>query len=287
MSLATTKPCPPVLDGNNDTLIATNTDFGNFTLGGGNNDTVTATGIDNTQITVGDSNNDTATATGDGGNNQITLGNGNNDAASVNNTGGDTITLGNGYNDAVTLTGDSVTAHLGDGTNDKVTASGFAFWITLGDGKNDTVTAIGGEENLITLGNGNNDTVFSGATHFGNTVTVGNGNDTIHVGRNDHVLVGTGHDVLAFDWNPLSTVTPLNQGPDQSKPFGIDSVTITGFDPSKDVIVIQQALENTNPLSVTYGGGNAVITFSGETQDSITLVGVPSGALHASNFHFV
>jgi hypothetical protein len=119
------------------------------------------------------------------------------------------------------------------------------------------------------------------------TVTVGNGNDTIHVGTNDTVTIGTDRDVLAFDWNPLSKVTPLNQGPDQSMPGGIGNVSITGFEPSKDVIVIQQALENTNPLSVAYGGGNAVITFSGETQDSITLVGVPSGALHASNFHFV
>jgi hypothetical protein len=109
------------------------------------------------------------------------------------------------------------------------------------------------------------------------------------VGTNDTVTIkpGTGHDVLAFDWSPLSTVAPLNQGPDQSRPGGIGYVTITGFDPSKDVIVIQQALEKTNPLSFTDVGGNATITFSGETQDSITLLGVHSSALHASDFHFV
>jgi hypothetical protein len=107
------------------------------------------------------------------------------------------------------------------------------------------------------------------------------------VGTNDQVQIGTGHDVLAFDWNP-SAVAPLNQGPNQSTPGGIGNVTITGFDPSKDVIVLQQALENTNPHSVAdNASGNAVISFQNDSSDHIMLVGVHSSALNASDIHFV
>src|SRR5262249_43909307 len=144
--------------------------------------------------------------------------------------------------------------------------------ISLGDGDGDVV--FGGADQ-ITLGNGNNDTVFS---NFGNcTITVGNGNDTIHLGTNDTVAVGKGQDVFVFDRFF------------QNQPGGIGAVTITGFDPSKDVIQIQQALQNTNPLQVHDDAhGNAVITFqNGDTRDSITLVGVHASALNASDFQFV
>ena len=120
----------------------------------------------------------------------------------------------------------------------------------------------------------------------GNAITVGNGNDTIHVGTNDTVTVGKGQDVLAFDWNPQSSSAPLNQGPDQSMPGGIGHVTITGFAVSKDVIEVQKALATTFSASDDVHG-NAVITFSGDTQDTITLVGVHSSALHASDVQFV
>jgi hypothetical protein len=50
----------------------------------------------------------------------------------------------------------------------------------------------------------------------------------------------------------------------QATPDGIGNVTITGFDPSKDVIELQQALQNTNPYSGQDDAhGNAVITFDG------------------------
>lgn len=135
-----------------------------------------------------------------------------------------------------------------------------------------------GAGNTITVGNGNNDTVFSGG---GNTIAVGNGNDTIHVGTNDTVTIGSGHDILAFDFG-------TGGSPDQSVPGGIGAVTITGFNPSRNVIELQQALLTTNPFSATDDAhGNAVVTFSGDTLDKITLVGVHSSALHASDFHFV
>jgi len=127
--------------------------------------------------------------------------------------------------------------------------------------------------------------VFSGGE---DTVIVGNGNDTVHVGTNDTVQVGTGQDTLAFDWNPLSTVTPLNQGPDQSKPGGIGAVTITGFDTSKDVIVLQKALATDfNHLNFQDVSGNTVVTIQGDASDAITLVGVRASDLHASDFQFV
>jgi hypothetical protein len=82
---------------------------------------------------------------------------------------------------------------------------------------------------------------------------------------NDTVQVGTGHDV-----------------PDQSKPGGIGSVTITGFDPSKDVIVLQQKLATDfNHLNFNEVSGNTVVTIQGDTQDHITLVGVHSSAPHS------
>jgi hypothetical protein len=116
---------------------------------------------------------------------------------------------------------------------------------------------------------------------MGDTIKLGNGNDTIHVGINNTITVGQGQYVFAF--------TAVSNGPDTSKPGAIGAVTITGFDPSKDVIVLQQAFQNTNPYSVNDDAhGNAVITFQGDTKgDSITLVGVHSSALHASDFHFL
>ena len=142
--------------------------------------------------------------------------------------------------------------------------------ISLGNGNNDVVMD-DGIFDKITLGNGNNDTVF-GAPH--STITVGNGNDTIHVGFSDTVTVGKGQDSFVFD-----------QVPDDG-PHPIGAVTINHFDPNKDVIVIQKALA-TSFNAQDDAHGNAVITFNGDTQDTITLVGVHSSALHASDFHFV
>ena len=70
---------------------------------------------------------------------------------------------------------------------------------------------------------------------------------------------------------------------DQTTAGNIGAVTINHFDPSKDVIVIQKTLAT----SVTEQdvGGNAVVTVA--PGDTITLVGVHSSALHASDFHFV
>ena len=203
-----------------------------------------------TTYTYGDG--DNLSVTGFGANNTFTLGAG--DFDTVNISGGstnDTITLGNGD-------GDVVNGSSGRNSHDK---------ITLGNGDGDTVTMVG-QHNKITVGNGNNDTVYS--SNF-STVKVGNGNDTIHVGTADTITVGYGNDTLIFD---------------QTTPGTIGKVTINHFDPSKDVITIQNSL----PTNVTYHdvNGNAVITVvDGSGHDTITLVGVHSSALHASDFHFV
>jgi Ca2+-binding RTX toxin-like protein len=57
------------------------------------------------------------------------------------------------------------------------------------------------------------------STSVGDTITVGNGNDTIYVGRDNTITVGTGHDSFIFE---------------QTTPGNIGAATITGFDPHKD-----------------------------------------------------
>jgi len=138
--------------------------------------------------------------------------------------------------------------------------------ITLGNGNNDVVNAASSTHDTITLGNGNNDTVFSGGF---STITVGNGNDTIHVGTANTVTVGTGQDSFVFD---------------QTTAGSIGAVTINHFDPAKDVITIAQSLAAN--LTIADVNGNAVVTID-NSGDTITLTGVQSSALHASDFHLV
>jgi hypothetical protein len=117
--------------------------------------------------------------------------------------------------------------------------------------------------------------VFGGPASL---ITVGNGNDTIHVGQNDGVFVGTGDDNFIFD---------------QTTAGNIGQSAITGFDPNKDVIVLQQKLA-TDFSHLTFSeaihGGKLIgtlIAIQGDSSDSILLVGVAPSALHESDFHFV
>jgi Ca2+-binding RTX toxin-like protein len=112
--------------------------------------------------------------------------------------------------------------------------------------------------------------VFAGDS-ANTTITVGNGNDTIHVGPNSTVNVGTGHDQFIFD---------------QTTGFG--AVTATGFDPNKDVIQLtKQLVPSQNVLPATSdGSGGSIITVDAGG-DTIHLVGVAPTALHASDFLFV
>ena len=196
------------------------------------------------------------------------IGNGNNDVVNAAGSTHDTITLGNGAGDVVHAQDGIVdTITLGNGAGDFVDASLSEFdTITLGAGAGDSVFTLFGNDDTITLGNGNNDTVFSGGF---STITVGNGNDTIHVGTANTVTVGTGQDSFVFD---------------QTTAGSIGAVTINHFDPAKDVITIAQSLAAN--LTIADVNGNAVVTID-NSGDTITLTGVQSSALHASDFHLV
>jgi Ca2+-binding RTX toxin-like protein len=165
----------------------------------------------------------------------------------------------------VNTLGIAVIIKLGNGDNDVVN-SGDASAIRVGNGAGDVVNS--GDASTIRVGNGNNDVVNSGGA---STIRVGNGNDTIHVGALDAVTVGTGQDNFVFD---------------QTVPSTIGAATINGFDPSKDVIVMQQTLASTFSVQDDVHG-NAVITFAGDNSDAITLMGVHASALHSSDFHLV
>src|SRR5208337_270252 len=117
------------------------------------------------------------------------------------------------------------------------------------------------------LGNGNGD-VVSDSHGGGNTITLGNGNDTIYVGNSDTITVGKGQDSFVFQ---------------QTTPGNIGAVTINHFNPSKDVITLSSQLTT----AVTYhdnSQGNAVVTVDNNSSDTITLVGVHSAALHTTDF---
>jgi serralysin len=149
-----------------------------------------------------------------------------------------------------------------------IAIGGHGTTITLGNGVGDRVDARDSQHDTITLGNGDGDTVFGGGS---SNITVGNGNDTIHVGFANIVTVGTGQDTFMFD---------------QTRAGAIGAVTINGFDPSKDVIVLQTALvPGQNVPAHDDASGNAVVTVT--AGDTITLVGVHSSDLHASDFLFV
>jgi hypothetical protein len=218
---------------------------------------------------------------GDPSNNTIILGNGAHDSvelfqeSSNSLANGDHVTVGNGDFDALNdqpeaqHTNNSVIT-FGNGNNDVLQNLGSGNVVTVGGGNSDSVS-FSGDHNTVTLGNGNNDVVASGGA--GNTITVGNGNDTIHVGMNDTVTVGKGQDTFVFDTSA------------QEQPGGIGAVTITGFQPGKDVIKIQTTLA-TSFNATDDAHGNAVVTFPKDGLDQITLVGVHSSALHASDIQF-
>jgi type VI protein secretion system component Hcp len=212
---------------------------------------------------------------GRGGNETITAGNGadvifggSNDTITVGN-GADTIFSGANSNIAAGNGNDAVTAgangsiKLGNG-NDAVTA-GTGSAITLGNG-NDIVTA--GANSSIKLGNGN-DTVTAGAN---STITVGNGQDKIFAEANDLINLGKGNDTVAFGESPNSTA--------------IGNETITGFNPTRDILQFNPALLSSySAAHISQVGANTVIQID-HTNSSVTLDNVTAAALSANNFHF-
>ena len=132
--------------------------------------------------------------------------------------------------------------------------------------------------NTIILGNGNGDVVndFDFQTlqnvALNNSITVGNGSDTIYVGNSDTITVGHGQDSFVFE---------------QTTPGTIGAVTVTGFNPANDVLNFNPALIANYAAAMVdtkQVGLDTVITV--DATDTVTLTGVAASHLTASNFHF-
>jgi hypothetical protein len=139
--------------------------------------------------------------------------------------------------------------------------------IILGHGS-DTVTA--GDNCTIAMGNGA-DHVAAGS---GSTIKLGNGADTVTAGANSTITLGNG----------ANTVTAVIC----TGSFGQD--TITNFSPQHDNIVLAHAMfANFGAVQsdMAQVGGNTVITDAQNPTNVITLTGVKTSSLHASDFHFV
>jgi Ca2+-binding RTX toxin-like protein len=223
---------------------------GNLSVGNGNSAVDGRAG--NETIAVGNG----ADVIFGGPNDTITAGNGVDTIFSGANS---TIAAGNG-NDAVT-TGANSSVKLGNGNDTVNGGSGSA--ITLGNG-NDTVTA--GANSSIKLGNGN-DTVTAGAN---STITAGNGQDKIFAGANDLINLGKGSDTVAFGESPNSTA--------------IGNETITGFNPTRDILQFNPALLFNYATADKPVGANTVIQI--DATNSVTLDNVTATALTANNFRF-
>ncbi len=186
----------------------------------------------------------------------------------------ETISAGNGNDGVIAGSNDTIT--LGNGID--VVKAGNSDTIKLGNGA-DTVTA--GANSTITVGNGN-DTVTAGPD---STITLGNGADTVTAGANSTIKLGSGADTVTA----ISSLINAGSGHDSfvfTGSFGLD--TITNFSPLHDNIVLAQAIfANFGAVQshMTQVGANTVITY--DPADAITLTGVKTSSLHASDFHFV
>ena len=167
--------------------------------------------------------------------------------------------------------------------------------VKLGNGASDTVfvgygdnTIAGngrrrGDQARPALGNGAGDVVNDSGNH--NTITVGNGADTVYGGANDTITVGNGHDQLFAAPGDIWTV---GRGQDTfTFNAGFGANTITDFNASHDVLQLASVLFP-NYAAVMADtrqvGGNTVIT--DHANDSVTLIGVEASRLTASNFKF-
>ena len=261
------------------------------TVTAGANSTITAgNGVDNvtagsdSTITLGNGA-DTVTA---GANSIITAGNGadnvtaGSDSTTTLSNGADTvtagtnsiITAGNGA-DNVTAGSDS-TIKLGNGA-DTVTAGANSV-IILGNGA-DNVSA--GSASTIKLGNGA-DTVTAGANSI---ITAGNGADNVSAGSDSTITLGSGSDTVTA----ISSLINGGSGQDSfvfTGSFGQE--TITNFGPQHDNIVLAHAMfANFGAVQsdMTQVGANTVIMY--DPANVITLTGIKTSSLLASDFHFV
>ena len=246
---------------------------------------------------------------GNGGNDQIT-GNGGTQVQYGNATSGVTIAIGAGGTGSAagdgsvgtdTFTG-GVNSAIGGNSADSYDASAYVgFNAFQGQGGNDTITGNGATEiqfnsatgginvNLstgIVTGNASvgTDTITGGVnrvvgTNFNDTLTGGAGNETlIGNGGNDTINGGAGNDVLIGGAGADKFVFATGTGADTVTDF------VFGFGKQIDLTGMNGVYSFADVQAhAAQVGGNTVLTFG---TDSITLQGVMSGNLAASDFIF-
>ena len=130
----------------------------------------------------------------------------------------------------------------------------------MGNGDGDYVTNSAGSSltsNHITMGNGNGDYITTNGLGGNNIINIGSGqNDLIDVSTNDQITVGVGgSDAFYFNQNTFGT---------------IGHVQIYNYNFAHDTL----HYSSMPTATLANSNGNVLITFQGDSQDSITLVGV-------------
>jgi len=150
---------------------------------------------------------------------------------------------------------------------------------------NDSVTA--GANSTITLGNGN-DSVTAGAN---STITLGKGNDTIYAGANDTITLGNGNDTVyagAGDTITLGSGHDLVLFGVNPSPSIMDSEIVNRFNPNNDIIEFNRALfANFTAVLADAKQADVGTIITHDPNNTVTLLGVTLAALTANNIKTV
>ena len=108
------------------------------------------------------------------------------------------------------------------------------------------------------------------------TITLGNGNDTVYAGAGDIITLGSGHDLVLFGVSPSPSPSP--------SPSIMDTEIVNGFNPKNDIIEFNRALFASFTAVLADAkqvGADTIITH--DPNDTVTLHGVALAALTANN----
>ena len=106
------------------------------------------------------------------------------------------------------------------------------------------------------------------------TITLGNGNDTVYAGAGDTITLGSGHDLVLFGVSPSPSI--------------MDTEIVNGFNPKNDIIEFNRALFASFTAVLADAkqvGLDTIITR--DPNDTVTLHGVALAALTPSNIKIV